>query len=87
MADKSISELTQATEITDSDLFVLEQGSTAKKLTGQKLKLYIDRNVVSVTVEQLPEGSEPTAQFNTQTGALALGIPKGDKGDTGATGP
>lgn len=35
MADKSISELISATQITESDLFVLEQGGTAKKLTGQ----------------------------------------------------
>lgn len=37
MADKAISELTQATEITDSDLFVLQQGDTAKKLLGSTL--------------------------------------------------
>lgn len=37
MADKSISELISATQITESDLFVLEQSSTAKKLTGQIL--------------------------------------------------
>ena len=41
MADKSISELTQATEITDSDLFVLQQDDTAKKLLGSTLKDYI----------------------------------------------
>ena len=37
MADKSISELISATQITESDLFVLEQGGTAKKLPGQVL--------------------------------------------------
>ena len=41
MADKAISELTQATEITDSDLFVLHQGGAAKKLLGSTLKDYI----------------------------------------------
>ena len=35
MADKSISELIAATQITESDLFVLEQSGTAKKMTGQ----------------------------------------------------
>lgn len=35
MADKSISELISATQITESDLFLLEQGGTAKKLLGQ----------------------------------------------------
>lgn len=41
MADKPISKLTQATEIRDSDLFVLQQGDTAKKLFGSTLKDYI----------------------------------------------
>lgn len=35
MADKSIGELISATQITESDLFVLEQGGTAKKMPGQ----------------------------------------------------
>lgn len=38
MADKTISELSAATQITASDLFVLEQSGTAKKLTGQILE-------------------------------------------------
>lgn len=37
MADKSISELVAAEQITASDMFVLEQNNTAKKLTGQVL--------------------------------------------------
>lgn len=37
MADKAISELVAASQITASDLFVLEQNNTAKKLTGQIL--------------------------------------------------
>lgn len=37
MADKAISELVAAEQITATDLFVLEQNSTAKKLTGQVL--------------------------------------------------
>ena len=35
MADKRIDELEEATSITGTDLFVLEQANTAKKLTGQ----------------------------------------------------
>lgn len=38
MADKTISQLTEATSILDADLFVLEQSSQAKKLTGATLK-------------------------------------------------
>lgn len=37
MADKSISELVAAEQITATDMFVLEQNDTAKKLTGQIL--------------------------------------------------
>lgn len=37
MADKAISELVSATQITATDMFVLEQNGTAKRLTGQVL--------------------------------------------------
>lgn len=37
MADKAISELVSAEKITATDMFVLEQNGTAKKLTGQVL--------------------------------------------------
>jgi len=37
MADKAISELIAAEQITATDMFVLEQNGTAKKLTGQVL--------------------------------------------------
>lgn len=37
MADKAISELISAEQITATDIFVLEQNGTAKKLTGQVL--------------------------------------------------
>ena len=37
MADKAVSELIEAEQITATDLFVLEQNGTAKKLTGQIL--------------------------------------------------
>lgn len=41
MADKSISELIAATQVTPTDLFVLEQANTAKKLTGQILENWL----------------------------------------------
>ena len=37
MADRQISDLIAATQVTVDDLFVLEQNNTAKKLTGQIL--------------------------------------------------
>ena len=41
MADKAISELIEAKEITATDLFVLEQASTAKKLSGQTMTTFL----------------------------------------------
>lgn len=86
MADKAITDLTQATQITGEDLFVLEQSGEAKKLKGETLLDFVTLSVVSVTVTTLPAGSSATATYDKSTGTLALGIPQGKKGDTGATG-
>lgn len=86
MADKAISDLTQALQITNEDMFVLEQSGEAKKLKGATLLDFVTLSVVSVTVTTLPAGSSATATYDKSTGTLALGIPQGNKGDTGATG-
>ena len=41
MADKTIGQLTAATQLNDQDLMVLEQGGTAKKMAGSVLKQYV----------------------------------------------
>lgn len=41
MADKAISDLTEALQILSSDWFVLQQGNEAKKLNGNTLKQYL----------------------------------------------
>lgn len=96
MADKAISELTQATEITDSDLFVLQQGSTAKKLSGSTLKGYVGLDWIRAEAQTLPAGSEATANYDKTEKTLKIGIPtgpqgkqgvQGETGATGATGP
>ena len=86
MADKAISDLPQALQITNKDQFVLEQGGKAKRLEGETLLKFVTLSVVSVTVATLPAGSSATATYDKSTGTLALGIPQGNKGDTGATG-
>ena len=86
IVDKAISDLTQATQITGEDLFVLEQSGEAKKLKGETLLDFVTLSVVSVTVTTLPAGSSATATYDKSTGTLVLGIPQGNKGDTGATG-
>ena len=90
MADKSISELTQATEVTDSDLFVLQQGNVAKKLPGSTLKNYVVLDVVSAEAQTLPAGSDATANYDKANKTLKIGVPTGLTGPTGpqgATGP
>ena len=61
MADKSIVDLTQATQITNDDLFVLQQGDEAKKLKGETLLDFVTLSVISVSVMTLPAGSPATA--------------------------
>ena len=83
MADKTIGDLTQAESIGSEDLFVLQQNGEAKKLKGSQLIDYVTFNVISVTVETLPAGSQATATYNEATGALSLGIPQGEQGNIG----
>ena len=87
MADKAISELTQATEVTDSDLFVLQQGNVAKKLSGSTLKNYVVLDVVSAEAQTLPAGSDATANYNKANKTLQIGVPTGLTGATGPRGP
>lgn len=47
MADKAISDLTQALQITGEDLFVLQQGGTAKKLKGSQVVQYAKDSVAA----------------------------------------
>nr|DAL48863.1 MAG TPA_asm: nucleoid-associated protein [Caudoviricetes sp.] len=86
MADKAINDLVQASQITDDDLFVLQQQGAAKKLKGKTLLEFLTFNVLRVSVETLPTGSQATATFNPNNGTLTLGIPRGDRGAQGAPG-
>nr|DAJ19450.1 MAG TPA: hypothetical protein [Podoviridae sp. ctgHy19] len=47
MADKAITDLTQALQITGEDLFVLQQGGTAKKLKGSQVVQYAKDSVAA----------------------------------------
>ena len=90
MADKTIGELTEALQINDNDLFVLEQGGTAKKLPGSTLKNYVVLDVVSAEAQTLPAGSDATANYDKANKTLQIGVPTGLTGSTGpkgATGP
>ena len=50
MADKAINDLVQASQITDDDLFVLQQQGAAKKLKGKTLLEFLTFNVLRVSV-------------------------------------
>ena len=54
MADKAITDLTQAQQITGEDLFVLEQGGEAKKLKGSQVVQYA-KDAVAAEVQGVKE--------------------------------
>lgn len=54
MADKTISELVEATSIGNSDLFILQQDNVAKKLKGENLANYI-YSAAGATKEEIEE--------------------------------
>ena len=93
MADKSISELVAATSIGSTDLFVLEQTGTAKKLTGQILENWLvsyadGHGGIQSLVKTSTTGTDPVidtytityADTTTSTFTVTNGL-KGDQGD------
>ena len=77
MADSTIGSLPAASEITAQDLFVLEQNGVAKKLLGELLTSFINRNIVNVSVSSISPTLNPTTSYDSETGALSIGIPRG----------
>lgn len=57
MADKQISQLVAATTINNDDLFVMQQGGTAKKLSGQKLADFVYQSAAD-QIERVDEAVE-----------------------------
>lgn len=93
MADKSISELVAATAIGSTDLFVLEQTGTAKKLTGQILENWLvsyadGHGGIQSLVKTSSTGTNPVVDTYTITYAdtttSTFNVTNGVKGDTGA---
>ena len=90
MADKAIGELLEAQTITPSDLFVLEQNNTAKKLSGQTfindMTSYLDghggiQSIAKVSTSGLKDTYRITfADLSTYDFIVTNGA-KGDKGD------
>ena len=98
MADKRIDELEEATSITGTDLFVLEQANTAKKLTGQTMTNFLlalanGHGGISAIAKTSSTGTNPVvdtytitfADNTTTTFQVTNGV-KGDQGPRGYTG-
>ena len=77
MADSTIGSLPAIEIMQNVDLFVLEQNGTAKKMSGEQLSAYIDRQIVSVNVVERAATQDYTESYNSNTGALVIGIPRG----------
>lgn len=77
MADSTIGSLPAIEIMQNVDLFVLEQNGTAKKMTGEQLSSYIDREIVSITVVERDATEDYTCSFNQYTGDLVIGVPRG----------
>ena len=92
MADKRIDELEEATSITSNDLFVLEQASTAKKLTGQTMTNFLlslanGHGGISTIAKTSSSGTDPVVDTYTITFAdtttTTFQVTNGVKGDQG----
>ena len=90
MANKSISELTAATQVNNADLFVLEQNSVAKKLTGQLLLSFLNAHggiaSTSYTAPVAPSLQGTLTLTFADGTSTSVPIMNGAKGDTGAQG-
>lgn len=93
MADKQISDLVAATSVQTSDLFVLEQSGTAKKLTGQILINFLtaiaDGHGGIASITWTTSGTAGDGQYHyatihyADTTTSTFTIQDGYKGDTG----
>lgn len=78
MADSPISGLPVTTTLGDNDRLLLEQGNTAKQISGETLKDYFNANVVSADASAIDPTDPPEATFDINTGNLHLDLPTGD---------
>ena len=78
MADQYITDLPTATQLTDTDALLVNQSGTARMLTGELLRSFVDRNVMNISVVTV-EATEPAGvrSFDPDTGTLVLNIPRG----------
>lgn len=90
MADKAISDLVAASEVVGTDLFVLEQAGTAKKLSGQTLTTFLLKlveahggisSIAKTGTSGLVDTYTITMADETKSSFTVTNGEKGDKGD------
>lgn len=79
MADKAITDLTQATQITGEDLFVLQQGGEAKKLKGSQVVQYAKDAVAAEVhgVKEYADNAKASADAAAASAEKAAGVAQG----------
>lgn len=79
MADKAISDLTQATQITGEDLFVLQQSGEAKKLKGSQVVQYAKDSVAAEVqgVKKYADSAKASADAAAASATKAAGAAQG----------
>ena len=79
MADKAISDLTQALQITNEDLFVLEQSGEAKKLKGSQVVQYAKDSVAAEVqgVKAYADSAKASADAAAASAEKAAGAAQG----------
>lgn len=79
MADKAISDLTQALQITGEDLFVLEQSGEAKKLKGSQVVQYAKDSVAAEVqgVKEYADSAKASADAAAASATKATGAAQG----------
>ena len=79
MADKAISDLTQALQITNEDLFVLEQSGEAKKLKGSQVVQYAKDSVAAEVqgVKEYADSAKASADAAAASATKAAGAAQG----------
>nr|DAZ55805.1 MAG TPA: hypothetical protein [Caudoviricetes sp.] len=79
IVDKAISDLTQALQITNEDLFVLEQGGEAKKLRGSQVVQYAKDSVAAEVqgVKEYADSAKASANAAAASAEKAAGAAQG----------
>ena len=77
MADKTIDDLSTATDIYPTDKFLLQQSGVAKSLAASKLTEFVTRDVVDIEVETVDYDAIPVSTYDEATHTLNMQVQRG----------